>query len=271
MQLSIVLAALALVVIIWGIHRYRRQAHRNRLLQAPLSPERIAFLENNVPLYTRLPKELHETLQGCINYFLDTKVFVGCEGLEVTDEIRLVIAANACMLLVNKEQKHFPGFATILVYPDTYRAREVTYDGLVEIHGDSTRAGESWYRGPIVLSLADVLRGADNERDGHNVVLHEFAHKLDEENGVMDGLPVLRESTHYKEWAEVLTREYDEFIDRVERGKNKVIDEYGAVSATEFFAVATETFFEKSIQMKRRLPELYQQLQIFYDLDPAEW
>ena len=110
---------LALAVIIWGIQRYRVKAHRNRLLQQPLSSEHITILENNVPLYTRLPKELRETLQGCINYFLDEKVFVGCDGLEITDETRLVIAANACMLLVNREMKRFPGFETILVYPDT--------------------------------------------------------------------------------------------------------------------------------------------------------
>ena len=262
---------LALVVIIWGARRYRIMMRRNRLLQTPLSSEYITLLENNVPLYTRLPKELRETLQGCINHFLDEKVFVGCDGLAINDEIRLVIAANACMLLVNSKMKHFPGFETILVYPDTYIAKNVRYDGLVEVHEHSTRAGESWYRGPIVLSLADVVRGSNNEHDGHNVVLHEFAHKLDEENGVMDGLPVLRESAHYKEWAEVLTREYDEFLERVKRGKNKVIDEYGAVSAPEFFAVATESFFEKSKQMKKRLPGLYQQLQTYYGLDPAAW
>lgn len=271
MQLFMILILLALAVIIWGGQRYIKKARRKRLFKTPLSPEHIAIIESNVPLYTRLPKELRDPLQGCINYFLDEKVFVGCEGLEITDEIRLVIAANACVMLVKKEKKYFPGFETILVYPDTYMAREVSYDGLVEVHEDSTRAGESWYRGPIVLSLADVVRGSSNEQDGHNVVLHEFAHKLDEESGIVDGLPVLRESAHYKEWAEVLTREYDEFIDRVERGKNKVIDEYGAVSAPEFFAVATESFFEKSKQMKKRLPELYQQLQTFYGLDPAEW
>ena len=254
-----------------GIQRYRVKARRNRLLHEPLSPEHITILENNVPLYTRLPEDLRKTLQGCINYFLDEKVFVGCDGLDITDETRLVIAANACMLVVNREMKHFPGFETILVYPNTYVAKNVSYDGLVEVHTDSTRAGESWHRGPIVLSLTDVVRGSSNERDGHNVVLHEFAHKLDEENGVMDGLPVLRESAHYKAWAEVLTREYDEFLKRVDRGKNKVIDEYGAVSGVEFFAVATESFFEKSKQMKKKLPELYQQLQIFYGLDPAEW
>ncbi len=96
------------------------KARRNRLLEEPLSSAHITILENNVPLYTRLPNELRETLQGCINYFLDEKDFVGCDGLEITDEIRLVIAANACMLLVNRKVKRFPGFETILVYPDTY-------------------------------------------------------------------------------------------------------------------------------------------------------
>ncbi|MEW8627067.1 MAG: M90 family metallopeptidase [Candidatus Thiodiazotropha sp.] len=271
MQFSTIFIFLALAALIWGIQRYRGRARRNRLLHEPLSPEHIRILENNVPLYTRLPKELHEKLQGCINWFLDEKVFVGREGLEITDEIRLIVAANACILIVNNRERYFSGFETILVYPDTYIAREVSYDGMVEVHKDVARAGESWYRGPIVLSLTDVVRGSSNEQDGHNVVLHEFAHKLDEENGVMDGLPVLRESAHYKEWAEVLTREYDEFLDRVDRGKNTVIDEYGIVSAPEFFAVATESFFEKSEQMRKRLPELYKQLQTFYGLDPAEW
>ncbi len=271
MRPSIIIILLALAAIIWGIKRYREKARRNHLFQQPLSSDQISVLENNVPLYTRLPEESRQTLQGCINYFLDKKVFVGREGLEITDEIRLIIAANACMLIVNNRNRYFSGFETILVYPDTYIAKEVSYDGMVEVHKDVARAGESWYRGPIVLSLTDVLRGSDNEHDSHNVVLHEFAHKLDEENGVMDGLPVLRESAHYKEWAEVLSQEYDEFLDRVDRGKNRVIDEYGAVSAPEFFAVATESFFEKSEQMRKRLPELYKQLQTFYGLDPAEW
>lgn len=271
MQLSILFLVLALVLMAWIALRYRKKTRQRHLLNSTLSPQHVAVLERNVPLYTRLPDELRETLQGCINFFLAEKVFVGCEGVEITDDIRLVIAANACLLVLTRDKKHFSGFETILVYPDTYVAKEVSYDGLVEIHHDSARAGESWVRGPIVLSLGDVVRGSGNDRDGHNVVLHEFAHKLDEENGVMDGLPILRDSSHYKEWAEILTREYDEFRDRVERGKNKVIDEYGAVSAPEFFAVATESFFEKSVQMKQRLPELYQQLQQFYGLDPAAW
>lgn len=271
MHVTIALIVTLLALSIWFIQKTRKKARRNRLLRTELAPEYHVLLENNVPLYRRLPETLRKTLQGCIHSFLDEKAFIGCDGLEITDEIRLIIAANACLLIVNRDKKHFPGFETILVYPNTYVAKEVHYDGMVEVHKDSTRAGESWHRGPIVLSLVDVMRGSLNDQDGHNVVLHEFAHKLDEENGIVDGLPVLRESDHYKVWAEVLTREYDEFLDRVKRGKNKVIDEYGAVSAPEFFAVATESFFEKSEKMRERLPELYEQLKTYYGLDPAEW
>jgi len=145
------------------------------------------------------------------------------------------------------------------------------YDGPVEAHEDSIRSGESWHRGPVVLSWQDVLRGTSNQSDGHNVVLHEFAHKLDEENEIMDGLPVLRDSSHYAEWAEVLSKEYESFQIRVNRRSNSVIDAYGAESPSEFFAVATESFFEKSLQMKQKLPDLYQQFKKFYNLDPAEW
>ena len=115
------------------------------------------------------------------------------------------------------------------------------------------------------------MRGSLNNSDGHNVVLHEFAHKLDEENEIMNGLPVLRDSSHYAEWAEVLSKEFDSLLIRVDRGTNSVIDAYGAVSPSEFFAVATESFFEKPLLMKNKLPDLYQQFRRFYNLDPAVW
>jgi MtfA peptidase len=256
---------------VWAFLKWRAKTQRAKLLQTPLKPEHLDILVENVPIYTRLPHEMRKTLQGCINYFLAEKVFVGCNDFAITDEVRITIAGNACLLVVNREKKYFPGFKSILVYPEAYVAKQVSYDGMVEIHGDSTRAGESWHRGPIVLSWSDVLYGAGNDNDGSNVILHEFAHKLDEENRIMDGLPVLRESNHYKEWASVLTEEYAEFINRVEHGKNDVIDEYGAVSAAEFFAVATEAFFEKSTHMKKKLPDLYLQFKTFYGLDPAQW
>ena len=271
MTADIILALLIFTAIAWAAYLYSKKRKRQTLLASQLSPQHIAILRNHVPLYNRLPQQLQKKLQGLILCFLDEKAFVGCDGFVISDEVRLIIAANACVLILNREKNYFPGFQTILVYPDTYIAGEIDYDGLVEIHHQSARAGESWHRGPVVLSWADIMRGASGEEDGHNVVLHEFAHKLDEENVAMDGLPVLRDRESYQQWAEVLSREYDAFKNRVAHGENQVIDEYGAVSAAEFFAVCTESFFEKPQQMKGKLPQLYQQFQQFYGLDPAAW
>lgn len=258
-------------VLWWSARWCYRRIHRRTLLSAALPQHALEVLRRRVPLYNRLPTAQQEVMHGCINRFLFDMAFVGCNGFEVDDEVRLTVAGNACLLIFNRERKFYSGFESILIYPDTILSRQVRYDGLVETHYDSARAGESWYRGPLVLSWSDVERGLLHGRDGHNVILHEFAHKLDEENAIMDGLPVLREPEHYRQWAEVLTREYSEFLQRVEHHRNKIIDGYGAVSAVEFFAVATESFFEKPGPMKKKLPELYGQFQQFYGLDPASW
>ena len=257
--------------LVWVLRLQLQRSRRNNLFLKPLPPDWIQILEKNVSIYSLLPQNLREELHGRINIFLDEKDFIGCAGLQISNEIRITIAGNACILLLKRDKRCFPRFTTILIYPDTYVSKEVKSDGLIVVHEESVRAGESWYRGPVVLSWADVMRGSLNNSDGHNVVLHEFAHKLDEENEIMNGLPVLRDSSHYAEWAEVLSKEFDSLLIRVDRGTNSVIDAYGAVSPSEFFAVATESFFEKPLQMKNKLPDLYQQFRRFYNLDPAAW
>ena len=257
--------------LVWVLRLQLQRSRRNNLFLKPLPPDWIQILEKNVSIYSLLPQNLREELHGRINIFVDEKEFIGCAGLQISNEIQVTIAGNACILLLKRDKRCFPRFTTILIYPDTYVSREVKSDGLVVVHEESVRAGESWYRGPVVLSWADVMRGSLNNSDGHNVVLHEFAHKLDEENEIMNGLPVLRDSSHYAEWAEVLSKEFDSLLIRVDRGTNLVIDAYGAVSPSEFFAVATESFFEKPLLMKNKLPDLYQQFRRFYNLDPAAW
>ncbi len=249
------------------LQRYRRR----QLVAQALLPEFASILQRMVPLYRRMPTDLRQQLHGYVNVFLHDKHFVGCGGLEVTNEMRITIAGNACLLLLNRHTNHFPGFQSILIYPDTYVAKQVTMDGDIVIHHDSSRAGESWQAGPLVLSWADVLRGIADPADGHNVVLHEFAHKLDEQNGIVDGLPILRSTDDYAAWTKVLAREFANLIERVERRKNRVIDSYGATSPPEFFAVATESFFERGALMNKKLPDLYRQLQQFYGVDPAGW
>jgi len=264
---GLILTALSLLLLFKQFQKHQRQ----RLFLKPLSPEWVKILKQNVSIYSLLPEPLKKELHGRINIFLNEKEFFAYGGLEISDEIQLTVAGNACLLLLNRDKRCFPEFKSILMYPDTYVAKQVTSDGMVESHEHSTRAGESWHRGPVVLSWADVMRGSLDPNDGHNVVLHEFAHKLDEANNSMNGLPVLRDHSHYAEWASVLSKEFDELVIRANRGKNSVIDAYGTVSPAEFFAVATESFFEKPVQMKTKLPELYEQLERFYGLDPASW
>jgi len=248
-----------------------RRARHRRIRSAPPPANLEAVLTRNVSMYAAMPAELREQLHGHVNVFLDEKKFIGRGGVEIDDDIRFIVAGTACVLLLNREPSYFPGFKSILIYPDTYQATEVRYDGMVEVHKRSTRAGESWHRGPIVLSWGDVIRGVSDPKDGFNVVLHEFAHKLDEENVGTNGMPQLHAADHFDEWAEVLSREYEAFRKRVARRKNRVLDEYGLTSPPEFFAVATESFFEKSRAMKKRLPDLYEQLRRFYRVDPAGW
>lgn len=271
MPFLILFGIIAAAVLAWFCLQRWRRARQEHLFQQALPDEQVQLLQDRVGLYQLLPAPLKQELHGRINIFLDEKEFIGCAGLEITDEIRLTIAGNACILLLKRDKRCFPGFSSILVYPETYIAEEVQRDGLIEARDLSSRAGESWHRGPVVLSWSDIIRGTRNERDGHNVVLHEFAHKLDEENTIMDGLPVLRHSEDYRQWSEVLSHEYGTLVKQAEHHHKGVLDNYGAVSPPEFFAVATETFFEKSLEMKRKLPELYRQLQTFYGLDPATW
>ena len=130
--------------------------------------------------------------------------------------------------------------------------------------------GESWYRGAVVLSWEDVKSGAARVDDGENVVLHEFAHQLDDEAGRGDGAPALSKRSMYVAWARVLGREYADLSSQIAGHAHTDIAPYGAESPAEFFAVVTEAFFEKPVQLRHRHPELYEQLQMFYQQDPAE-
>ena len=267
--LGFIVAVPLTLALYWYLSATRREARRRRLRAAPLSPERVAILERRVHLYRRLPRDLKSELRGHVNVLLAEKTFVGCNGLEIDDDIRVTIAGYACLLLLGREPTYFPGFTSILVYPDTFIAPDVSYDGDIEIEEHSERAGESWYRGPLILSWSDVLDSTHAD-EGFNVVLHEFAHKLDEEDSGTDGLPILHDE-HYEEWADVLSREFAALEHRVMDGANDVLDEYGLSSPAEFFAVATESFFEEPTALKAQLPDLYEQLQRYYRVDPAAW
>jgi hypothetical protein len=229
-----------------------------------------AILERRVPYVARLTDADRSELFGKMQVFLAEKHFEGCGGLELTDEIRVTIAAQACILLLHRETEFYPGLDSILVYPHAYVApvRQRRPDGTV-FEGVQPRLGESWVRGAVVLSWDDVVGGAADVNDGHNVVFHEFAHQLDNESGYGDGAPALPRRSMYVAWARVLGAEYAQLRDAIHRQRPTLLDPYGATNPAEFFAVATEVFFEKPEPLKRLHPELYEQLQRFYAQDPA--
>jgi Mlc titration factor MtfA (ptsG expression regulator) len=254
---------------LFGLFKRRR---RRRLRQTPFPPAQRAIIERNVPLFLMLPADQQEQLLGHVNVFLHEKGFEGCGGLVITDEIRLTIAAEACLLLLNRETDYYRGLGSILVYPARYVVDTTRHlPGGIVAEGPQVRAGESWLRGVVVLSWDDARHGAVNPGDGYNVVLHEFAHQLDGESGSVEGAPVLPERSMYGPWAEVMSREFARLRDDLAHGRRTVLRPYGATNPAEFFAVATETFFERPEAMRARHPELYAQLQLYYRQDPAAW
>jgi Mlc titration factor MtfA (ptsG expression regulator) len=251
-----------------GFRKWRRQ----RLLASAMPPAWLGIVERNVPYYDLLPGEQKRQLQGLTQIFLDEKYFEGCGGLALTDEIRVTIAAEGCVLLLGRVTDIYPKLRSVLVYPHAYVAEVAARqpDGTV-VEGWQGRLGESWTQGYVVLSWEDVLHGIARIHEGRNVVLHEFAHQLDNESGTSEGAPLLPESSMYADWARVLGAEYKSLCDSVERGETTFLDPYGTVSPAEFFAVATEFFFELPMEMERRHAELYEQLRRFYKQDPARY
>ena len=246
-----------------------KNRRREALRSQPLSAEQRAVLDRNVPYLAVLSPADRTELEGLVRIFLAEKSFEGCGGLELTDEIKLTIAAQACLLLLHRETDIYPNVDSILVYPSAYRVPTEQHEGFVVVQEDQARLGESWQRGLVVLSWDHVLSGAAQPRDGQNVVLHEFAHQLDSEDGVMNGTPELGARARYTSWAHVLGDEFDELAQRLHAGKRTDIDPYGATNPAEFFAVISEMFFEKPRALKKRHGELYAELAEFYKQDPA--
>ncbi len=240
-----------------------------RRLPFPCAWEEI--LQSNVRHYSLLTPQMQRELHGHVQIFLSEKTFEGCGGLEITEEIRVTIAGQACLLLLNRPTSHYKKLSVILVYPRAYRVHGHSSDGVTVSEQSQGRFGESWDAGTVVLSWNEVKSSSHNIKDGHNLVLHEFAHQLDQEDGRGDGVPILEQESMYTTWAEVLSPEFERLKKRAAKGKRSVMDDYGATNPAEFFAVATETFFEKAHQLKAKHPALYEELVEYYRLDPVTW
>jgi len=248
-----------------------KKRRREELRRTPLPAEQRAIIRRNVPYVATLSAGDQSELEVHIQVFLAEKSFEGCGGLVMTDEIKLTIAAQACLLLLHRETDYYPDLSSILVYPSAYVVKNTRQKiGDLVVESDQVRLGESWLRGAVVLAWDAVQHDAANPHDGRNVVLHEFAHQLDAEDGAMNGAPILGRRSSYSAWAQALGAEYEELVARVATDKPADIDAYGATSPAEFFAVVTEAFFESGGQLKREHPELYEVLQDFFQQDPAD-
>lgn len=250
--------------------KFRRKQKRLKLLSIPFPQEWDNILRRNLPPYNRLSSNLRNQLQDAARIFIAEKSFEGCGGLILTDEIKVTISAQACMLLLNRKTECYPRLSSILVYPSTY---VVGTNQVLNRQSDeiSVRLGESWNTGAVVLTWDSVKHGAANFNDGHNVTMHEFAHQLDQEHEAADGAPILENRSAYATWALIFSKEYERLRRKTIKGKKSVMYAYGAVNPAEFFAVATETFFEKPRQLKKKHPELYGELYSFYKVNPEEW
>lgn len=245
---------------------------RNRLKRRPFPLIWHSIIENNLPIYLHLTLTERRRLQGHIQVFLTEKQFIGCRGLKVTEEMKVTIAAVACLLLLNERGKYFPKLRSILIYPSTYFVKEtVAISNYVVEERHMARLGESWTHDQVILSWEQVQQDTHNWQNGRNVILHEFAHQLDQEDGKAEGVPILQRNSDYLIWARVMTEEYQKLCNDVQQGIKTVIDSYGVTNPAEFFAVATETFFEKPQQLLKQHPALYELLQKYYQVNPEQW
>ena len=276
MEILPVLGAAALVIGWLIVQPALRERRRRRLRAAPFPAAWRAILRRRVPRYATLPHDERRELERLMAVFLAEKDFVGCAGQEIDDEVRVTIAAQACMLMLGRRPRYFPGLSTILVYPGAFvveRLRPEPSGVLQETR--QALSGESWSHGQVVLSWEDVLQGAADPADGRNVVIHEFAHQLDQEKGYANGAPLLPARSRYERWSRVLGEEFARLRERAAwgppSGEPPLLDFYGAADPAEFFAVASEAFFERPAELALAHPALYAELSGYYRVDPSNW
>ena len=249
----------------WSFKNWRR---RYALRHAALPDVAWRAAVSGLPVLHGLAEDELVRLRELTTLFLNEKQMVAAGGFPLDDDMRIKIAAQACLPILNLGLDYYAGWVSVIVYPGEFVPEHEFMDeaGVVHVVRDAT-LGESWERGPVVLSGADALRGG--EHDGVNVVIHEFAHKLDMLNGAMNGFPPLHREMPTEQWAQVFSAAYADFCAQVEGGPETALDPYGAESPAEFFAVTSEAFFETPHLLQREYPGVYRQLSAFYRQDPA--
>ncbi len=250
------------------------RAWRRRRLRRRAIPDAWAPWIQALPLLRDVPDGDRDELAGHLQILLAEKRFFGCGGLAVDEQVRVTIAAQAAVLLLHRNAEPFPSLRSILVYPDAFRApvEEWSDDGWVVTEGTEVRSGEASEFGQVVLSWADICDDIRNPGGGANVVLHEFAHHLDLENGALDGTPRLAGPQAARNWATTMAAAYQALQDAVDAGREDgVLDPYAAEDPSEFFAVLVETFFDAPVGLRDHHPDLYACLSGYFGQDPASW
>ena len=251
---------------------YRKRQKRISIASQPFPKEWRQILRKNLSFFYKIPADLQLQLKNKMKVFLSEKQFVGHQGQEITDEVRVTIAAQACLLLLNRNTDFYPFLKTIAIYPAAFITNRAMQDGSgIEQRDSRVILGESWNRGKVVLSWKDSASGGADFEDGQNLVIHEFAHQLDGESGVTNGAPPLGKEQDYELWSKILAEEFNNLGHSAQRGESTLIDTYGATNPAEFFAVSSEVFFEKPQALHQRHSNLYQQLKEYYQVDPKSW
>jgi len=251
---------------------YRKRKKRIAVSKQPFPKEWRHILRKNLSFFYKMPTDLQLQLKDKMKIFLSEKQFIGHQGQEITEEVRVTIAAQACLLLLNRNTDFYPFLKTIAVYPAAFVTNRAMQDGSgVEQRDSRVLLGESWNRGKVILSWKDSASGGANFEDGHNLVIHEFAHQLDGESGITNGAPPLSKDQDYDQWSQVLSEEFEHLRHSTQRGEATLIDKYGATNPAEFFAVTSEVFFERPQDLNQHHPKLYQQLKNYYQVDPTTW
>lgn len=269
----LIIATLATLLLLWPIlRRYRREQRRARLRQQLFPQAWIDILNTQLPLYRQLPAALRKQLHEHIQVLLAEKDFHGANGLIVTQTMRLLVTAQAALLLLNRHTDYFPALYSIVLHPAAFVVNREHWDA-AGLHHREPRvlSGESWESGQLVLSWDDTLAGGMACSDGYNVVLHEFAHQLDLGSNSMNGMPQLDSTAQRQAWAAAFTPAYHAHSARVEAGEHTWLDPYAASEPAEFFAVLTETFFELPSELLAEYPAIYACLRDYYRIDPSTW
>lgn len=249
-----------------------KNRRRAKTLAEPFPADWMTILQEQVGHYAVLSTSDQQKLRNAVQIMIAEKEWEGCRGLEITDAMRVTISAFAGILILGLDDYYFDDVEEVLVYPTSFEVKEEqSLGGSATLEGEIDALGESQHRGPVRLSWEEVSANSLQPGYGENLVFHEFAHKLDKLNGEMDGTPNLPTDALAKRWAKIMNDEYRKLQRAERRQQETLLDPYGATNPAEFFAVATECFFDAPQAMRQEYPPLYEIFREYFRQDPAAW